>query len=232
MEEIEWWEFDKVADLAEQAAGDIGFVIENALEAHGGARIALPGEGAPEALFSAMLKIRSIDWSRVTIIPTDDRLVALDDEGSAYRRLHGFFGAVGAEVLSLIDEAALDDVREAGRLADARLSLLQWPLDLACLSLGTEGNVAGMLPGPDLESAIAGPRSRRAVGIRHETGGQRVTLTAASLSSARAVMIVLDGAGKRELLEQAIKDGPLSSKPVGRVLAEIETPVDIFWSAD
>ncbi|MEA3034206.1 MAG: hypothetical protein QOH86_2222, partial [Sphingomonadales bacterium] len=27
------------------------------------------------------------------------------------------------------------------------------------------------------------------------------------------------------------KEGPLSSAPIGRVLAAIETPIDIFWSA-
>jgi 6-phosphogluconolactonase len=231
MEELEWWEFDSAAELAEQAAGDIGFVIESALEAHGGARIALPGEGAPDALFSALVQNRSIDWARVTIIPTDDRLVTLDDQRSAYRRLEAMFAGVGAEIVSLVDEAALDDVREAGRLADARLSLLNWPLDLACLSVGAGGEVGGILPGPDLEAALAGPRERRAVGLRHEGGEPRVTLTAAALSSARAVMLVLEGAEKRGALEQAIRDGPLSSRPVGRLLSSIDAAVDIFWSA-
>ncbi|HEY0113048.1 MAG TPA: 6-phosphogluconolactonase [Allosphingosinicella sp.] len=232
MDEIEWWEFESEKDLAEQAAGDIGFVIERAIEAHGGARVALPGEDAPEAIFSALLQNRAIDWSRVTLIPTDDRLVPLDDQKSAYRRLDGMFGAVGAEIVSLVDESALQDVREAGRLADARLSLLQWPLDLACLGVGVDGHTAGMLAGPDLDAAVAGPRERRAVGVRHESGEPRITLTAPVISSARAVMLVLKGSETRHALEQAIKEGPLSSKPVGRVLSAIEAPIDIFWSAD
>ena len=33
----------------------------------------------------------------------------------------------------------------------------------------------------------------------------------------------------KPLLEQAIKEGPLSSAPIGRVLANIEVPIDIFW---
>jgi 6-phosphogluconolactonase len=232
MDELEWWEFDSAKELAEQVAGDIGFVIETAIGAHGGARIALPGEGVPEALYSALLQNRSIDWGQVTILPTDDRLVALDDQRSAFRRLEGVFGGVGANLVSLVDEAALGDVREAGRLADARLSLLQWPLDLACLSVGPGGEVAGMLPGPDLEAALAGPRERRAVGIRQDGGEPRVTLTAAALTSARAVMLVLEGAEKRQALEQAIREGPLSSRPAGRLLASVDAAVDIFWSAE
>jgi 6-phosphogluconolactonase len=236
MDEIEWWEFDSPEEMAQQVAGDIGFIIESALEAHGGARLAVPGGTTPEKAFAALLTRHDIDWTKVTLIPTDDRLVPLDHELSNYRRLQGWFGARRTDIVSLVDEAALGDVAEAGRLADARLSLLQWPLDLACLGVGADGHTASIFPGPDLDKALNGPRSRRAVGVRPdpmpETAPvERVTLTAAALASARTVMIVLHGAEKRALLEQALKEGPLSSAPIGRVLANIEVPIDIFWSA-
>jgi 6-phosphogluconolactonase len=236
MDEIEWWEFDSPQEMAAQVAGDIGFIIESAIEAHGGARLAVPGGTTPELAFAELLKRKDIDWTKVTLIPTDDRLVPLDHEFSNYRRLAGWFGAKKAELVSLVDEAALGDVAEAGRLADARLSLLQWPLDLACLGMGADGHTASIFPGPDLDKALNGPRSRRAVGVCPEpmpdnAPVERVTLTAAALASARTVMIVLNGAEKRAMLEQALKEGPLSSVPIGRVLANIEVPIDIFWSA-
>src|SRR3954468_8256249 len=64
MDEIEWWEFDSAKELAEQAAGDIGFVIESALEAHGDARVALPGEDGLAPVFSALAKSKGFDWSK------------------------------------------------------------------------------------------------------------------------------------------------------------------------
>ena len=236
MDEIEWWEFDSPAELAEQAAGDIGFVIESAVEAHQGARLALPGGSEAEPVLSALVTHKEIDWSRVTLLPTDDLLVPLDDPRSARHRLADWFEAKGVEIVSLVDEAALEDYREAGRLADARLALLHWPLDLVCLTMGGQGEVAGICPGPDLDRALTGPRERRAVGVRPDPApadgsGDRVTLTAAALSSARAVMIILSGAEKRALLEKAIEDGPLSRTPIGRLLAELDVPIDIFWSA-
>ncbi|HEX8623370.1 MAG TPA: 6-phosphogluconolactonase [Allosphingosinicella sp.] len=237
MDEIEWWEFDTAREMAEQAAGDIGFVIESAIEAHKGARIALPGGPASDLICGQLARSKAIDWSKVTIMPTDDRLVPLGDSLSNYRKLEGFFAAKGAELVSLVDEAALGDRQEAGRLADARLSLVGWPLDLACLGMGADGHTAGIFPGPDLERAVAGPRERRAVGVKPEpmpddAGVERVTLTAPALSSARAIMIVVAGDEKRRLLEQAIKEGPLSSAPIGRLLAAVEAPIDIFWSAE
>lgn len=236
MDEIEWWEFDTAREMAEQAAGDIGFVIESAIEAHKGARLALPGGPAADLIGGQLAKSKAIDWSKVTIMPTDDRLVPLGDPLSHYRRLEGIFAARGAQLVSLVDEAALGDRQEAGRLADARLSLIGWPLDLACLGMGADGHTAGIFPGPDFERAIAGPRERRAVGVKPEPMPQdapvdRITLTAATLSSARAIMIVIAGAEKRRVLEQAIKEGPLSSAPIGRVLAAVEAPIDIFWSS-
>jgi 6-phosphogluconolactonase len=59
-----------------------------------------------------------------------------------------------------------------------------------------------------------------------------VTLTAASFASARTVMVVIRGEQKKSLLQEAIDQGPLSSYPIGRVLAEIDVDADVFWSAD
>ena len=236
MDEIEWWEFDSADELAEQVAGDIGFIIGSAVEAHGGARIAVPGGRTPDVIYKAMLAKKEIDWSKVTLIPTDDRLVPLGDELSNYRKLDGLFGSKGATVISLVDEAALDNTREAGRLANERLNMLDWPLDLVCLGMGADGHIASIFPGPDFDSAVSGPKERRAVGVHPDpmpaaAAVDRVTLTGAALASARALMIVVTGDEKRRVLEEAIKEGPLSSKAVGRVLSEIETGVDIFWTA-
>src|SRR3546814_18315350 len=100
--------------MAEQIAGDVAFVIESAVEAHGGARMALTGGRTPDVVYEALLK-KEIDWSKVTLLPTDDRLVPLDDPLSNYAKLTGFFGKTGAENVSLLDETALGDYREAGR---------------------------------------------------------------------------------------------------------------------
>jgi len=137
----------------------------------------------------------------------------------------------------LVDEAARDDYREAGRVADARLAELAWPLDLVWLGMAEDGHTASIFPGPDFDRAVAGPRERRAVGVRPdpmpaEAAVERVTLTGAALSSARTMMVVITGEKKKRVLEQAIKEGPLSSVPIGRVIADIEVPIDIYWSGE
>jgi 6-phosphogluconolactonase len=231
MDEIEWWEFDSAAEMAEQVAGDIGFVIESAIEAHGDARVALADDEDMDPVLSALAGSKIFDWSKISLLPTADRLVGLSDSTSAYRKLEGRFAANGAEILSLVDESALGDPAEAARLADARLGLLRWPLDLVCLAIDEAGGTAGLLPGPGLDRALNAPRERRAVAARGPEG-DLVTLTAPALTGARAIMIVLAGAEKKRVLEEAIREGPLSAKPIGRLLATIDSPIDIFWSSD
>lgn len=234
MDEIEWWEFDTAEEMAEQVAGDIGFVIDSACQAHGGARIAVPGGRTPDIAYRQLLK-RKIDWTKVTLVPTDDRLVPASDPLSNFGKLEQLFSPKGANVVRLVDDELLGDYREAGRRADARLAELAWPLDLVWLGMAEDGHTASIFNGPDFDRAVAGPRERRAVGVRPdpmptEAAVERVTLTGAALASARTMMVVIAGEGKRRVLEQAIKEGPLSTIPIGRIIADIDVPIDIFWS--
>lgn len=136
MIEVEWWEFDGFRSLATQAADDIGFVIESAVEARGDAIVALPAGEAGAAIAAALAKSK-LDWSKVTAVPTDGNGATLAP-----------IAAKGATVLAL----------DGPELADA-----QAPFDLVVLEAGGDGVVAGIGSGPEFEAAIAGPRGRKAV---------------------------------------------------------------------
>ena len=233
MIEAEWWDYDDAAELADAVAGDVGFIIESALDARGQALIALPGGKTPAPIFEKLAKAK-IDWKRVTIIPTDDRLVAMTDPLSNAALIAKAFLPKGARVLPITTDKAADH-RMAGKAADARLQELHWPPDLVWLGVGADGHTASIFPGPDLDEALNGPKVRRAVGVLPdplpaEAPVARVTLTKAAILSARTLMLVLTGAEKRKLLERAIKDGASSTIPVGRVLADAEQAIDIHWS--
>ncbi len=58
----------------------------------------------------------------------------------------------------------------------------------------------------------------------------RVTLSRAAIASSKALMVMLTGAEKRKVLEQAIEQGDASRYPIGRVLADVELPIDIHWA--
>lgn len=232
MIEAEWWEYDDRAELAGAVAGDIGFILESALDARGDALIALSGGSTPIAAYQALAR-QKLDWKRVTIVPVDERLVAVDDPASNVGMLARIFLPKGARVMPL--GAANPDYRMAGNAADARLQDLKWPPDLVMLGMGADGHAASIFPGVDMEEALNAPKARRAIGVMPdplpaEAPYPRVTLTRAAILSARALMIVIAGADKRAVLEQAIADGAGSRLPIGRILADTELPIDIHWS--
>jgi len=233
MIEAEWWEYDDAGEFADAVAGDVGFILESALDGRGEALIAIPGGKTPLPIY-AKLAAAKLKWKYVTIIPTDDRLVAVDDPLSNVAAIARIFLPLGARVLPLAPLNA--DYRVAGKAADARMQDLRWPPDLVWLGMGEDGHTASIFPGPDLEEALAGPKARRVLGVMPDplpadAPVARVTLSRAAILSARAIMITITGAGKRALLERAIADGPLSTLPIGRVLADAEQAIDIHWAA-
>jgi 6-phosphogluconolactonase len=229
--EAEWWVFDSLDELADAVAGDIGFIIESAVEARNASLIAIPGGRTGPAVFPK-LAAQQLPWKRVTIIPTDDRLAPMDSELSNVREMARAFLPVGARVVPIA--TAIDDYRLAGNSADARLQDLPWPPDLVWLGMGSDGHTASIFPGPDMAAALDAPRARRAIGVMpdplpSEAPVARVTLTRAAILSARTLLITVTGDEKRAILEGAIADGQSSRLPIGRVLAEAEQPIDIHW---
>ena len=231
MIEAEWWEYDSLDELADAVAGDVGFIIESAVDARGASLVALPGGSTGPAIYPK-LAAQSLPWKKVTIIPTDDRLVPMADERSNVRAIGQAFIPAGARVIPIATEIA--DYKLAGNSADARLQDLPWPPDLVWLGVGKDGHTASIFASPDLQDALDAPKARRAVGVMPDplpadAPVARVTLTRAAILSARTVMIAITGDDKRALLEQAIADGQSSRLPIGRVLAEAEQPIDIHW---
>ncbi len=232
MIEAEWWEYDSLDELADAVAGDVGFIIDSAVDARNASLIAVPGGKTGPAVFPK-LAAQKLPWKRVTVIPTDDRLVPVGSDESNVREIARAFLPTGARVIPIATEIA--DYKLAGNSADARLQDLSWPPDLVWLGVGEDGHTASIFAGPDMQDALDAPKARRAVGVMPDPMPKdapvaRVTLTRAAILSARTILITVTGQEKRQLLEQAIADGQSSQLPIGRVLAEAEHPIDIHWA--
>jgi 6-phosphogluconolactonase len=231
--EIEWWDYDDAAEMAQAVAGDIGFIVESAIDARGAAVIALAGGKTPLPIYEALSKAK-LDWKRVTIVPGDERLVPLGDPLSNVTAIGKAFLPKGARVIPLVSASA-PDYKAAGRSADAILQDLHWPLDLCLLGVGNDGHAASIFPGPDYDEALNGPKERRALGVMPdpmpaEAAVARVSLSRQAIITARALMIAVTGDGKRSVIEDATKEGASSPYPIGRILADVELPVDIHWA--
>lgn len=229
-EEIEYWEFDAAEDLIDAVVGDVSFIIESALDARGQALVAFPGGSTPKPILEKLAQA-NIRWKNVTIIPTDDRLVPVDNPLSNVAMIAKIFIPKGARVLPIASEAA--DHHLAGSAANARLADLHWPPDLVWLGMGSDGHTASIFPGPDLDAALNAGKDVRAIGVAPdplppEAPVNRVTLTASAIAAARTTMVVFTGAEKRAVFDKAVEDGRKSAYPIGQVINRIAVPVDIY----
>ena len=237
MIEAEWWDYDDADELADAVASDIEFIIDSALDARGEALVALPG-GAVAAPVYARLAKAKLNWKRVTILPTDDRLVAPTDAASNVGLLARTFLPIGARVIPLIGDAKAA-YKAAGLAADERLAAMKWPLDLAWLVVDADGGTGSLVASPDLDAALTAPA--KAIGLlpAGDAGGPpaggagdgRVTLTATTIMAARTLLVAARGAAAKAALEAAIEAGAKATAPVGRLLAGTELPIDIHWAA-
>ena len=64
MIEAEWWEHDSLDELADAVAGDVGFIIESAVDARDASLIAVPGGRYEEP--SAFLRSRNF-WTNFSM---------------------------------------------------------------------------------------------------------------------------------------------------------------------
>lgn len=78
MIDAQWHTYDTSGEMADAVAEDIGLAIEGALDTRSQALVALPGGKSPIPVFERLAAV-AINWERVTIIPTDDRLVPVTD---------------------------------------------------------------------------------------------------------------------------------------------------------
>ena len=105
MIEAEWWDYEDADEMAEAVAGDIGFIIESALDARGEALIAVPGGKTPLPIYARLAQAK-LNWKKVTIVPTDDRLVPITDEKSNVRAIAQAFLPAGARVFPITSDIA------------------------------------------------------------------------------------------------------------------------------
>lgn len=226
-------DFADAAALAEALALAVAADLRRAIAARGLATLALAGGNTPRR-FLQMLSRQTLDWSKVRVLPVDERWVPNTDPRSNERLLreHLLQGeAAAAELLPLYrpvetPEVALQSV--AGDIAHRAL-----PLDVAVLGMGEDGHVASLFP--DLVRRDVGltPAGRAPVlAIRTAAAPEpRLTLTLSAIFTAPALYLHIEGAGKRRVLADALADdvNPGTALPVHAFVTGAPTKPALYW---
>jgi len=170
--------------------------------------ITLPGGSTPFPIL-AQLAGRDLDWSRITVWPGDDRIVAEDHPASNVGRIRAALEPLGAQIVPLAEGA-------------------QPPhFAVAWLGMGLDGHIASLFPNTDPKASDpAVVRRLTPDPLPPEAPFDRLSLTIPALLDSAALLFVARGAKKRALLEGAAAGE--HDLPVARLLGAAHQAVTCF----
>lgn len=222
---------DDPASLAKLAARlFVGAAAEAAL-ARGVARVALSGGSTPTAMFRELATME-VPWSHVEVFWVDERAVPPSSDRSNYGvAKEALFGRLARPPRGLYAmPGAAPDLDEA---AKAYAGVLErsfggppGPLDLVLLGIGDDGHTASLFPGDATIDLV----DRAVTAVPAAPGREaRLTLTRPTLTAARRIFVLAQGASKREPIARARSEGSLAETPA-RIVREAAG--DVVWLVD
>lgn len=231
-EDLSWHRFTDSQTLADALADQIASDLNQALGERGAASLAVSGGSTPLALFNALSRI-DLDWSRVTVLPVDERWVDENDAQSNARLIREQLlqeRATAARFISL--KHPTSDPHAAEDACNASLASLDQPLDVVVLGMGLDGHTASLFPdAPELADALASTRCCHALSPANQPTA-RMSLTPALLNSARRRVLHIEGEDKRRVLDAVLADPQPMRFPIAMALtAEAAAPLQIYWAA-
>ncbi len=220
---VEYADRDMLAiDVASSLAG----ALENALFNHDYASLAVPGGTTPGPVFDALCAA-DIDWSRVHVMPTDERWVPHDHDRSNARLIKERLltsRAAAAQYVSFYKDGA--DPHAA--LPDLETQLeAEMPISVLLLGMGGDMHCASLFPGaPELGPALAQDAPILSVQNPPTQDETRISLNAPFLNGAMSKHLLITGDDKRIALERAMTLPP-EEAPINAVL----TDMTVHWAA-
>ncbi|MFC3549656.1 6-phosphogluconolactonase [Lysobacter cavernae] len=196
-------------------------------------RLLLSGGTTPAPVYAALAKA-PLEWDRVDVALVDERWLLPDDPDSNARLvrthlLQDHAGAARFEPLTSSGRRIEDAVAIANAHAHQAASV-------AVLGMGEDGHTASLFPGmADLDRALGSRQSYIAVDANGCSGARqwhkRISLTPAGLARTRARLLLLQGARKRAVFEQALASGDVHRWPVLAALGTSDSPLHVHWYA-
>jgi len=220
--------------LATVVAAQLEAVIRVALKTRGTAVLALAGGRTPFPVYRRLAQAR-LDWSKVSLVATDERWVPAGHAARNSKEVrNAFAAAVGVNILELVPEAA--GLAADAELAEIALGGVSEPFDAVLLGIGADGHFASLFPGAAELAAGLDPASRHSALLVHpvppppEAPYARVSLTLARLMHTERLLLVATGDAKRAVLDQAQGQYAGPELPVSALLKSARVPVEIHWS--
>ena len=195
------------------------------------ASLVVSGGSTPGACFD-QLSTTPLDWSRVTVLPSDERWLPADQPESNENLIRTRLltnRAHGGKILPFYREGI--EAGQAPSMIERDLEIIALPFSVSLLGMGEDGHFASLFPDFEGLSGALDPGGT-AQCITVQTAGSpfvRISLTLSALISSRHLVLLMFGEPKRRVLERAAEGG--SQFPVEALLHHARRPLTVFWAA-
>lgn len=193
--------------------------------------IALAGGTSPGPMYQD-LSHQLLDWSKVTVTLTDERWVSPEDPSSNEYLIRDRLLHRRAEEATFIPFKTNHATPAAGAATTERRLSPHLPLDICLLGMGTDGHIASLIPGSagyDVAADLNNPKMIAGIRADDAAGSaQRMSLTLTAILKARLIVLLIMGAEKQRVFEEARNQQGAS--PVRHLLAQNRHPVHTFWA--
>jgi 6-phosphogluconolactonase len=226
-------QLDSPAELAATVTAIVAEAVHSGVASQQRAQLVFSGGSTP-ALFLPMVAKLNLPWAKITLMLADERWVdgnsADSNTALLNRTLRSAAGPAHAKWIPLKNDAptAEDGVAAIRQ----QLPPVDAPYDLILLGMGNDGHFASLFPhAPDLASHLASKNTDRVVAVPAPTTATpyvpRISFTLAEIMKGKRIVLVLQGAEKRKVLERALeKNDPLQT-PVVALLNS--NRVEVLW---
>jgi len=229
---VEFREFETRTAASAAAANLLAGLLGKKLDAapRAEATLVVSGGSTPGPCFER-LSLEPLDWSRVTVIPSDERWVEVTDaasnEGLIRTRLLQN-RAVAGKALSFFRPDL--DVRQAPAGIGRDLASLDPVFSAVLLGMGEDGHFASLFPDFDGLRQALDPRSKTTCVLVKTAGSPylRISLTLSALLHSVHIVLLIFGDDKHDVFETAMRGG--SAFPIEALLRETLVPLTVIWA--
>lgn len=222
--------FDSREAASAAAAEHIASALNRRLAQQKAASLVVSGGTSPVHCFETLAHM-DIDWSRVGVIPSDDRWVPSEHDDSNEKLVRSKLlvnGAASAEILPFF--SADETIEERAAALNQEIRFAPFPFACSLLGMGTDGHFASLFPDADnLETGLDLESQILCLPIQTEASPYpRISLTLAALSRSDEIVLLFFGDEKRKIYDKA-KAGN-ARYPVTRLLRQKRAPVNAYWA--
>ncbi len=198
--------YDSAADVARAAAENAIEILQRAIETNGSASWVLAGGTSPMAAYSIIIKeyADALDWSKVTVIIGDERMVPLDSKDSNWGTIIELFekNLDTSKVQRMTPDTSID-VETAARWYEERIKTADIvSFDLVWIGVGEDGHTLSLFPG---NTAFTTPTEDWIIPVHDspKPPAERFTLSLKALEYVAELVIFAVGATKEKALKEA-----------------------------